>query len=66
MLRLLRAVLEKKQTGVLELSLDSGAVDLYFLSGELYLSPREVDWMPEIEELDQNPNPSPSGTRLSP
>jgi general secretion pathway protein A len=61
MLRLLRAVLERKQTGVLELSLESGAVDLYFLSGELYLSPREVDWVPEIAELDQNQESSSSG-----
>jgi len=53
MLRLLRAVLDRKQTGVLELSLDSGAVDLYFLSGELYLSPREADWVPEIADLER-------------
>ena len=62
MLRLLRAVLEKKQTGVLELSLDSGAVDLYFLSGELYLAPREVEWVPEIANVEQHPDSNSSAT----
>lgn len=52
MLRLLRAVLDRKQTGVLELSLDLGAVNLYFLSGELYLSPQEADWVPEIADME--------------
>ena len=56
MLRLLRTVLDRKQTGVLELSLDLGAVDLYFLSGELYLSPQEADWVPEIADLERSLN----------
>lgn len=57
MLRLLRAVLERKQTGVLELSLDSGAVDLYFLSGELYLSSMGNNWIPEIADLEKSLDP---------